>query len=79
MAPLLGVQSGKGMWVISVAVGSTAESAGIKQGDIILSVNGTEVNDSDAFLRAIAAAPSGQPIPIVLWSAKVQRQVSVRF
>jgi hypothetical protein len=79
MAPLLGVPSGKGMWVVSIDVDSMAESAGIKQGDVILSINGTEVNDPNALLRAIAAAPSGQPIPIVLWSAKVQRQVSVRF
>lgn len=79
MSALLGVEPGKGMWVVVVDAGSLAEAAGINKGDVVLLVNGTAVNDTSGLLGAIAAAPGGRPVPIVLWTAKAQRQVSVTF
>lgn len=46
-----------GIMVISVASGSPAEKCGLKQGDIITSVNGIEVLTNTEITAAIAASP----------------------
>jgi S1-C subfamily serine protease len=56
-----------------------AKAAGFKMGDVVLSVNGTTVNDLNGLLAAITEAPGGRPTPIVLWTAKPRRQMPVTF
>jgi serine protease Do len=52
--------SARGVMVMSVETGEAAEEAGIVRGDVIVSVNGTPVADTDAFERAIdEARPNG--------------------
>ncbi len=46
-----------GVMAVSVTEGSPAEECGIKEGDIILSVNGTEVNSNSEICSAIQLFP----------------------
>jgi S1-C subfamily serine protease len=51
----------RGVVVVEVAVGEVAEDAGLGRGDVIVTVNGQPVPDTDAFERAIAEArPAGR-------------------
>ncbi|HET9334501.1 MAG TPA: PDZ domain-containing protein [Gemmatimonadota bacterium] len=64
----LQVRSGSGFVVASVDPGGTAASAGLREGDRILSINGTPIGPSEvvatryAFDTYIASARSGTPI-----------------
>ncbi len=61
LAPRLDLpRTAKGVVVWDVEAGSAAEDAGLQQGDLIVSVNGTEVADVDDFQAEIARArPDG--------------------
>ncbi|MDE2583311.1 MAG: trypsin-like peptidase domain-containing protein [Rhodospirillales bacterium] len=52
--------------VVSVEKNSPAARAGLRPGDRLLAVNGQEVHDSGALIRAIAAVPPGQIARITL-------------
>jgi hypothetical protein len=57
-------QDGKGVSVTEVASGSPAEKAGLKQGDVITSIDGTNVTTADALRSAIQAKNSGDQITV---------------
>jgi hypothetical protein len=79
MAPMLGVSSHQGMWVIGVDDGSAAAKAGIEKGDVIIAVNDVPVNDVDGILAAVKAAPEGRPLSIALVHARTPGTVTVPF
>ncbi len=53
LAEYFGVKQGKGVLVSEVVVGSSAEKAGLKAGDVIIRVNGTEVGSPADLRRAL--------------------------
>jgi Do/DeqQ family serine protease len=59
IADSLGLQRPSGALVASVAADSPAARAGIKTGDVIVSVDGTEVDDPTAFNYRFATKPLG--------------------
>jgi Do/DeqQ family serine protease len=59
IADSLGLQRPSGALVASVAAGSPAARAGIKTGDVIVSVDGTVVDDPTAFNYRFATKPLG--------------------
>ncbi len=54
LAKALGLSSPKGALVSDVAPGGSADRAGIKQGDVIVSVNGTAIIHADELPRNVA-------------------------
>lgn len=60
----LGVESG-GVVVMKVEQGP-AINAGIRPGDVILSLNNVELNDAHQFIEVAKALPAGKPIPILI-------------
>lgn len=60
----LGVESG-GVVVMKVEQGP-AINAGIRPGDVILSLNNIELNDAHEFIEVAKALPAGKPIPILI-------------
>jgi serine protease Do len=61
-----GMDKPKGALVSEVFPDTPAAKAGIKAGDIILSVNGRDVNKSSALPPVIGMTPVGQPVDIKL-------------
>ncbi len=59
IADSLGLQRPSGALVASVVADSPAAHAGIKTGDVIVSVDGTEVDDPNAFNYRFATKPLG--------------------
>lgn len=55
-----------GIYVASVAEGGAASEAGLRKGDVILSVDGVAVNDSATFLEQIGKRRPGDEITLVL-------------
>lgn len=52
----------RGVLVAGVERGSPAARAGLRQGDLVLSINGDRVDTSRALVRTIAAVPPGQTV-----------------
>ncbi|HQR83137.1 MAG TPA: Do family serine endopeptidase, partial [Thiotrichales bacterium] len=61
-----GMDKPKGALVTEVFPDTPAAKAGIKAGDIVLSVNGREVNKSGSLPPVIGMTPVGQPVDIKL-------------
>jgi serine protease Do len=66
IADSLGLKAGNGALVAKLESGSPAEKAGIKEGDVITSVNSTEVKDSRGLARQIAGLSPGANVKLGL-------------
>ncbi|MBR3300700.1 MAG: trypsin-like peptidase domain-containing protein [Clostridia bacterium] len=56
-----------GAVVLSVAEGSTAESCGIKRGDIITKFNGTDITDYSDYYKALKGCKPGSEVEIMIY------------
>ncbi len=64
IASNLGLSSARGVIVSQVQPSSPAERAGLKQGDVILALNGNTVSDPNSFRNEIAATAPGQTVTL---------------
>ena len=64
LAQSLGVKSPEGALVASVSSGSPAEKAGLRQGDLILTYDGTKVEDSPQLQRLVAESEIGKTVTL---------------
>ena len=60
-----------------VASGSPAEKAGLKSGDVVLSVDGVEAETSTDLEKAIAAKPIGSELRLRVLSAGHEHRITV--
>lgn len=67
IASSLGLSSPRGVIVSQVQQGSPAERAGLKQGDVILALNGNAVSDPNSFRNNIAGTTPGQTVTLRIW------------
>src|SRR5215472_4904779 len=66
IAANFGLKDTNGVIVSSVQPGSSAERAGLKQGDLITKLNGTAVTDSNAFRNHVASTQPGSSISLTV-------------
>ncbi|MDX3900402.1 MAG: Do family serine endopeptidase [Sphingobium sp.] len=66
LADSLGLAKNRGEFVQGVEPGKGADKAGIKAGDVIVSVNGQEVNPDQNLSSIVASQPIGARVPIIL-------------
>jgi serine protease Do len=64
MAQSLGMSETKGIIVNQVVPASAAERAGIRQGDVITALNGSPVNETNAFRNQIASMAPGTQVTL---------------
>jgi serine protease Do len=69
-AKAAGLDRAKGVWVESVTKDAAGDKAGIEYGDIILSVDGKDVNSSQALQTVIASRHPGTTVTIQVWRDK---------
>jgi putative serine protease PepD len=78
--PALGVSvtaaENGGALVSTVAADSAAAKAGLAQGDVITTVNGTPINDSDDLVAIVQAGKVGDQVTIVFTRDGAQRTVT---
>ncbi len=72
----LGMDGGIGIAGISPA--GPAQAAGLRQGDVILRVNGERVADVEAFYRRLWAQPVNQPLELGVWRDGALETITVR-
>jgi serine protease Do/serine protease DegQ len=76
-AESLGLVNSRGVQVDEVARGSAAERAGIKPGDIVVSINGMALESATQLRNAIALLRVGQTVELRVWHKGVIRPVAV--
>ncbi|MBI9079845.1 MAG: Do family serine endopeptidase [Pseudodesulfovibrio sp.] len=66
-AKALGLPEPTGALIASVGKGQPADLAGVKQGDVVLKVNGQKVSDNNELLKKIAGLAPGDKARLALW------------
>ncbi len=69
-AKAAGLDKAKGVWIESVTKDGAGDKAGIEYGDIILSVEGKEVNSPQDLQTAIASKHPGEIVRLEIWRNK---------
>lgn len=76
MAQSLGMSETKGIIVNQVVAGSAAERAGIRRGDVIIALNNSPVNESNAFRNQIASMAPGSQVTLTLLRDNREQKVT---
>jgi predicted metalloprotease with PDZ domain len=77
VAPVLGVVVNKSFTVLSVDPGGAAENAGVKSGDILLSVQGIGFSDGFSAKSAIGAIAPGEKVTLKFIRDGKEAQIDV--
>jgi len=77
IADAMGLDKGTGALVNAVIPDSPAAKSGLKQGDVIRSVNGKAVDGPRDLARMIAQEPAGSDVELQLWRDGGSREVKV--
>ncbi|GAB7080652.1 DegQ family serine endoprotease [Megalodesulfovibrio paquesii] len=76
-AKALGLDDAGGALVANVMPGEPADKAGLKAGDVILSINGEQVLDTADLLRRIALVQPGKSATLNVWTDGKSREIRV--
>lgn len=79
LAAYFGVPEGEGILVRSVNSGSPAEKAGVKAGDVIISVNGERVRSVGELREKIAAKTDAKNVDLSVLRSRVETKLSVEL
>jgi serine protease Do len=69
----------QGVVIGSVQSGGPAEKAGLKQGDVIVAVNGEPVKDGDDLVEKVASTPVGQSVTVRFLRNKQPQELKVEI
>jgi len=56
----------EGVFVQTVAPGGPSEKAGIKEGDVIVAINGKPIHDGSSLVGIVTATPVGSPVDVTV-------------
>jgi Do/DeqQ family serine protease len=76
-AESLGLVNSRGVLISQVAPGSPAERAGIRAGDIVVSINGAALDNASQLRNAIGLLRVGQTVELRVWHGGSVHSVSV--
>jgi serine protease Do len=78
VADSLGLKSHKGALVADVTPGGPSDVAGLKAGDLVLAVNGHEIETSEDLLRQVALARPGDTVRLSVRRDGRMQEINVR-
>ncbi len=79
IASSLGLKDAGGVIISQVQAGSAAERAGLRQGDIIITLNGVAVDKPNSFRNQVANTPPGTDIRLTILRDNREQQISARL
>lgn len=79
LAASLGLDKARGALVAQVAKDSPAENSGIRAGDVIVNINGKEMEDVRAVSRTVADLQPDTRAEIVVWRDERRRPIRARI
>jgi len=79
IADSIGLDPPHGALITEIAKDSTADKAGFKAGDVILSVDGAAIDQASNFDYRIATKPVGQDVKIGLWRDRKEQEIDVKL
>ncbi len=71
-----GMDAVRGVMIDSVFVGSPAESAGIKKGDIVIGFNNQEVENASQLSVLVSTVKNGQNVPVELYRNGIRQTIN---
>ena len=77
MADYYGIEEGQGVYVVKAYDDNPAHKAGIRQGDVILSIDGRAINSSHDLTITIGNLKAGQTIDVTVLRGKKQKDLKV--
>ena len=77
MAESLGLSAQNGAVVSEVAPNGPAEKSGFKAGDVILKVNGAQIEDARDVSRRIADMGTGEKAELIIWRDGEEKSIAV--
>jgi len=80
LAQSLGLDKPRGIIIQAIVEGGAAENADIKKGDVILSIDGRDVNEPNELQSYVARKSAGADIKLVLWrdGKEISRTVTLK-
>ncbi len=79
LAASLGLKEVRGILINSVTPGGPADRAGLRRGDVILKLNGKDVNDSNVLRNEIASSAPGTDVTLTILRSGQQQDVRVKL
>ncbi len=79
IAANLGIKETSGVIVSSVQAGSSAEQAGLKQGDVITKFNGAAISDSNSFRNRVASTQPGANVTLRVMRDGREQELSAKL
>jgi len=76
IAQAAGLDRPRGVLVKEVAADSPAAEAGIRAGDVIVAIDGHDVDDPEDLRFRVATLPVGAPVPLTVWRAGKEQAAS---
>jgi serine protease Do len=77
LAKAIGLPTATGAIISEVDPDGPAGRASMRPGDVLEKLNGVQLNDSRAFMRAIVVAPIGQSVQVTAWRKGQERELTV--
>jgi len=78
-AASLGLKKAQGALISEVTPSGPAQKSGLEVQDAILSVNGTDIEDSRDLARKIAAYAPGKAVDVVVWRDSAEKSIKVEL
>lgn len=79
LAKGFGLKEAKGALIADVTKDNPADKAGIKAGDVVLKINGKDINDSRELVNIIGRMSPGQVVDLTILRDKKMKEIKVKL
>jgi serine protease Do len=78
IAKKVGLQEGYGVLISQVMKDTPAEASGLREGDLVVAINGRPIVETRALQRLVGATPAGQELRVVVLRERGRQEVQIR-
>lgn len=78
IAKRVGVQEGYGVLISQVMKDTPAEASGLREGDLVVAIDGRPIVETRALQRLVGATPAGRELGVVVLRDRDRQEVRVR-